>query len=111
MFEREIVVYDPVFSNKEMSVLNKLGNLHAHEDQMVNRRQLLEFIKENEEYNYLYICDKKSSEYCKFNLCDCTDYFLTFIKNPNLANRNGWQKVKNNPKWTLKEIFSTFIPI
>ena len=73
---------------------------------MVNRRQLLEFIKENEEYNYLYICDKKSSEYCKFNLCDCTDYFLTFIKNPNLANRNGWQKVKNNPKWTLNEILS-----
>ena len=41
----------------KLKLLPKGGNLHMHEDQMANRKQLLEIIMANEEYDYLYICD------------------------------------------------------
>ena len=91
----------------ELKHVPKGGNLHVHEDQSFNRRKLLEKIKANEEYDYLYICDKKSNVNCKItNVCNCTENFLTFIKNPSDAKENGWVKVKNSPKWTIDEILN-----
>ena len=89
---------------RELVYLPKGGNLHMHEDQMINRRQLLEIIKAAPEYDYLYICDK-AKEYCQTNTCNCTDYFLTYIKNPKYSDNNGWVKVKES-NWTIDAILN-----
>ena len=88
----------------KLKLLPKGGNLHMHEDQMANRKQLLEIIMANEEYDYLYICDKSKS-YCKTNICNCSDYFLTYIKNLKYAENDGWVKVKNS-SWTVEQILN-----
>jgi adenosine deaminase-related growth factor len=87
----------------QLKFLPKGGNLHMHEDQMANRRQLLEIIKSSEEYDYLYICDK-TKENCIKNICNCTDYFLTYIKNSTFV-KDGWVKVKDS-NWTVDAILN-----
>ena len=48
----------------------KGGNLHLHEDQMTNRRQLLELIFNSPpEFERLYICDKPNRPFCVRNTC------------------------------------------
>jgi len=72
---------------------------------MLNRKKLLEMIKSSEEYDYLYICDKISSDFCRrnVNLCQCKDYYLKYIKKVNASYPDGWIKVKDS-NWTIDKI-------
>lgn len=74
-----------------LTLLPKGGNLHLHELQVLDRKILLESIKNSSEYDILYICDKNN---CK------KKYYLNYFK------RNiplGWTKVKGS-NWTISEI-------
>jgi hypothetical protein len=72
---------------------------------MLNRKKLLEIIKSSDEYDLLFICDKKNSNFCQqnVNICQCKDYYLKFIKKINASNPDGWIKVKDSD-WTINKI-------
>jgi adenosine deaminase-related growth factor len=82
-------------------LLPKGGNLHVHEFQTLDRKLLLESIKNSSEYDLLYICDQ--------NNCTKNKYYLSYIKG-NVP--SGWTKVKDS-NWTISKIVkkTTFIGI
>jgi hypothetical protein len=79
--EKELKV---IQKRKLYDVLKKVpkgGNLHLHEDQVLNRRILLEFIRDSpEEFEMLHICDKLNKQTCKQFECKCADYHLEYIQ-------------------------------
>ena len=89
----------------QLKLFPKGGNLHMHESQMANRKNMLETIMANEEYDYLHICDKSNKFYCQTKSCKCTDYYLTFLKNSKYADTDGWVKVKES-SWTIEQILN-----
>ena len=88
---------------RQLKLLPKGGNLHMHEGQMLNRRKLLELIQNSTEYDYLYICDKASSDFCQQEKCQCKDFYLTYMQKINETNPDGWVKVKESD-WTVERI-------
>ena len=90
---------------KQLKLLPKGGNLHMHESQMLDRTKFLKMIANSEEYDLLFICDKDNADFCRQNksLCQCKDYYLTYIKNITLTNPDGWIKVKDS-NWTIEKI-------
>ncbi|CAF2947939.1 unnamed protein product, partial [Rotaria sp. Silwood2] len=75
-----------------LKLLPKGGNLHLHETQILDRKVLLESIKNSPEYDLLYICDQ--------NDCIKNKYYLNYYKN-NVP--SGWTKVKDS-NWTISNI-------
>ena len=75
--------------------LPKGGNLHLHESQILNRRLLLESIRNSSEYDLLYICDHVH--------CNEKRYYLQYHQN---APSYLWIKVKDS-NWTIDEILKT----
>lgn len=86
-----------------LKLLPKGGNLHMHEGQMLNRRKLLQMVKDSTEYDMLFICDKINAEFCKTHVCDCQDYYLSYFKKVNASNPDGWLKVKDS-NWSIEAI-------
>jgi adenosine deaminase CECR1 len=74
-----------------LTLLPKGGNLHIHEFQVLDRKLLLESIKNSPEYDLLYICDQNN---CK------NKYYLNYFK---VNAPSGWTKVKDS-NWTIEEI-------
>jgi len=72
--------------------LPKGGNLHIHEFQVLDRKILLESIKNSPEYDFLYICDQNS--------CINNKYYLNYFK---VNVPSGWTKVKDS-NWTIPDI-------
>lgn len=87
----------------KLKLLPKGGNLHIHENQMLDRKYLLEMIKNTTEYDLLYICDKDAKPFCRTNQCSCNNYYLTYFKKLNNLNTDGWVKVKDS-NWTIDSI-------
>ncbi|CAF3497404.1 unnamed protein product [Rotaria sp. Silwood1] len=75
-----------------LTLLPKGGNLHIHEFQVLDRKLLLESIKNSPEYDLLYICDQ--------NDCIKNKYHLRYYKD-NVP--SGWTKVKDS-NWTISDI-------
>jgi len=98
---------------KLYQVLKKVpkgGNLHLHEDQVLNRRVLLEFIRESpEEFEMLHICDKQNKKTCRQIECECADYHLEYIPK-NKPATDAWVKVKGS-NWTTDAILNKTILI
>jgi hypothetical protein len=88
---------------EKLKHLPKGGNLHIHENQMLDRRYFLEMIRNSTEYDYLYICDKELKQFCKKNSCSCDQYYLTYFKNASHSSSDGWVKVKGST-WTIDAI-------
>jgi len=72
-------------SSHVYSVLRQLpkgGNIHIHENQMLDRLLLLNIVKNSTEWDYLYICDP-DKPVCKANPSPClcvntsSSYYLT----------------------------------
>ena len=75
-----------------LTFLPKGGNLHIHENQVLDRKLLLESIKDSPEYDLLYICDQ--------NNCSTKKYHLNYFK---INVPSGWTKIKDS-NWTIAEI-------
>ena len=71
----------------QLKSLPKGGNIHIHENQMLDRRIFLEMIRNSTEYDMLHICDKKHKAHCKTNRCTCTEYYLTYFGKVKFHNR------------------------
>jgi hypothetical protein len=84
----------------------KGGNIHLHEDQMTNRRQLLELIFNSPpEFERLHICDRPNSPFCAHNACRCQNYTLKYFGKESDVD-DGWLKVKGSSRWTIEAILS-----
>jgi len=103
--EKELEV---IQQRKLYDLLKKLpkgGNLHLHEDQVLNRRVLLEYIRDSsEEYEMLHICDKLNKPTCREMECKCAEYHMEYIPSSQLAT-DGWVKVKDS-NWTIDAIIN-----
>ncbi|CAF0966613.1 unnamed protein product [Didymodactylos carnosus] len=75
-----------------LKLLPKGGNLHIHENQILDRKRLLEVIQNSSEYELLHICDQSS--------CETEKYYLKYFKS-NIP--QGWTKVKGS-NWTISDI-------
>ena len=90
----------------QLKKVPKGGNLHIHDNQMLNRRTLLEIIQNSPsgEFDLLYICDK-TKPICSTTRCTCSDFYLRYFYNEAQAN-DGWVKVKGSPVWTIDAILN-----
>ena len=81
---------------KLLKQLPKGGNLHMHENQMLDRKKLLQIIQNAPEYDFLYICDPNKPQ-CLTSVCNCSSYFLSYFPNGAV---DGWVKVDGS-NWTI----------
>lgn len=85
---------------KFLRKLPKGGNLHIHDNQMLDRKKFLHIVFSREpEFSWLHICDKENDDRCKFSPseCNCSNYFLNYF--PKNAPK-GWLPVKGS-NWTI----------
>lgn len=73
------IVERPLYSI--LKQLPKGGNLHIHENQMLNRKIFLEIILSLPDSEFLYICIKENHPDCVLpSSCKCTENYLKFFK-------------------------------
>ena len=94
--ELQSIIHSDLYA--QLKLLPKGGNIHIHENQMLNRRQFLELIQRSPEYEYLHICDPVLSP------CKCTSFYLTYFALSNQAT-DCWVKVKSS-NWTVDAILN-----
>lgn len=90
--EKELANVTQRLLYKHLKKIPKGGNLHLHEDQVLDREIFLNAIINSPFYDLLHICDQSS--------CNNTMYFLDYFIN---SAPTGWTKVKTS-NWTVPEI-------
>jgi adenosine deaminase CECR1 len=97
--EMDVITQRPIY--QLLKKIPKGGNIHMHQNQMLDRRKLLEIILNSTEYEYLYVCDKFNDLSCNGRNCSCSLYHLDYFKK--LPVPSGWRKVKGSD-WTIDRL-------